>query len=314
MKIGTTASIENEAKNSFDSSLAQVLNAKGRFIDETYNDGTMMKKIPSTYNYMFFVREGKIRIAGTFVGENSVIEKGNFFILSCDQECRITVEEKAHLVVFKFISIIFPYSIPFFQELAKKKDNSYKFTSLPINSSLENLLQVVSNELQSGFGDYHFHQYCHGLLYIIFRQTYSPEQLLSIYYNIIGENLEFRSKVLQNYPQARNVHQLADLVGMSKTAFFNAFSQEFGMNAKKWLIEKKKDYILMNIVDPSVTVKELMFRCGFNTPSNFTRFFLQNFHCTPTFAVKNKDKLAPEIYNSTKNLDLAKDNTIIIGI
>jgi len=272
------------------------LNNKTKFMDSTFASGCVLDKKSGTFNYMFFVRSGSLHLKAPFIKNKNEIGPGNFFILSCDQECTITVSQETHVVILKFISIVFGYSVSFFQELAEEKTGTYEFTILPINNNLNDLLSLVSNFLNKGFGNDHFHKYTNGLLHVILRNSYSKEDLIKIYYNIVGKKIDFRNKVLQSYPKAHSVKEFAELMGMSRSAFVKSFTDEFGTNAKSWLAQKKKEFIRLNLSDPNITVKSLMFRCGFDTPSNFTRYFQQNFKCTPSYAIKNKDKFTSPVY------------------
>src|SRR5574344_246002 len=304
--------LAKEENNSLNTDSAQIINAKGRFFDRTLPVGTILKKVSTTYNYTFFIMSGSVHLEAIYACDNSHIEAGQFFIISCDQEFEMTMEKEVHLIIFKFISVVHHFNIPFFQNLDKLKTGPYVFTTLPINSNLDIMLKFISHGLNSNLECYYFHRYCHGIYSMILRDTYSLEDNMKIHYNIIGKNLSFRRKILQNYPKAYNVNELASIVGMSKTTFFKNFSEEFGMNAKEWLVQKKKDFIIMNLADPTVTVKMLMFRSGFDTPSNFTRFFHQNFHCTPSYAVKNRDKFAPQIHFEAPVSQKNKEERIII--
>jgi len=291
---------EDEDRRS--SSGTQILNTQARFTAEVWKKGCVIEKSPGFYNFMYFVVDGVFQLNASFISEDEIIRAGHFFILSCDQTAKITIVEESHLILFKFASVISPYNIPFFKDLSmKKKDHPYKFTILPISQSLTSLLKLISNGLHSNWEGYHFHLYCHGLLNIAMRQAYTSEQLLSIFYHIIDDRLEFRSRILQNYPKAHNVNELIGLMGMSKATFLKIFTEEYGMSPKMWLKENKKKFVLINLAIPDITVKDLMFRCGFHTPSNFTRFFQQHFNCTPSYAITHKEKFIPQTYFNTRD-------------
>ena len=272
------------------------INTKTKFIDRTLPSECVLEKKPGTFNYMFFVISGSLELKASFAENKNQIGTGKFFIISCDQECSITVCRKAHLVILKFNSVVFDYGVSFFQELGEEKVEPYEFTILPISNNLNDFLCFVSNWLEKGIESHHFHKYSHGLLNVILRKSYSKEDLIKIYYNIVGKKIDFRSKVLQTYPKAHNVKELAVMMDMSRSAFVRSFMEEFGTNAKSWLAEKKKEFIRLNLSDPGISVKSLMFRCGFDTPSNFTRYFQQNFKCTPSYAIKNKEEFISPVY------------------
>lgn len=299
-----------EDRNRTSSFPTQVLNPQSKFVFEIWPKGNVIKKEPGIFNFIYFVINGIFKISASFIDGETIIPSGHFFLLSGEQTCKINVEEECHLIIFKFTSIISPYNIPFFQNLStkKKKSHPYQFTTLPINKSLTYLLKVISNGLHSNLEEYHFHLYCHGLLNIALRKTYSSDELLSIFYNIIDDRLEFRSKILQNYTKAHNVNELVNLMGMSKQTFLKAFEKEYGTDVKQWFTENKKKFVLMNLAIPDISVKDLMFRCGFHTPSNFTRFFQQHFKCTPSYAIIHKEKFISSVYSNVRNTQKKKQS------
>jgi AraC-like DNA-binding protein len=278
-----------------------------KFIDVALSKDSIMNKKQGIHNFIFFVISGEVEIHDDLSKNVHRIQEGYFYILSCDQECKIIVLNTTHILIMQFASIIEESNINYFQKLSvHKRSTPYVFTVLPINVRLTELINLIVDGLKAGMECFQFHLYCEGILLIMLRKLYDDEQLLGVFYKVIGERLDFRSKVLQNYTHIHTVKQFAELLSMSKSTFIKTFQDEFGSNVKVWLTEKKKDFIMKTLSDPTITVKDLMFRCGFDTPSNFTRFFKQNFNCTPTYAIENKRDF---ILENNRSTDLELSNT-----
>jgi AraC-like DNA-binding protein len=293
----------------------ETVNEQVKFIDVTLSEESVLKKKRGLHNFVFFVLSGALSITEQKRHQlENHMPAGYFAVLSCDQECELKVVEEVHLVVLQFISITEPENINFFQGLSKKKlDYDYKFTPLAMNFRLEELIHLISDGLKSGLGCMPFHAYCEGLLFVLLRNMYEEGEIIQALYNIIGRRMDFRNKVLHNYNEIHSVQQFASEFGMSKNTFMKTFREEFGVKFKKWLLDKKKDSILLHLSDTTITVKELMFRCGFDTPSNFTRFFKRNFHCTPTFAIANKyEVIRDNIHSSDLEMDDPR-RTVLLG-
>jgi len=98
----------------------------------------------------------------------------------------------------------------------------------------------------------------------------------------------FKKFVLENYMKVKTIEQLISMMHIAKSTFYKRFSKEFGLSAQQWIINKKKECILLNSTQSNMTVKSLMYKSGFDTASNFTRFCKSNFGCTPTELLENR--------------------------
>ncbi len=76
--------------------------------------------------------------------------------------------------------------------------------------------------------------------------------------------------------------QLADIVGMTPTAFSRFFKQHTGKNLSEYIIDIRLGHAARCLVDTSDSVSEICWNCGFNTLSNFNRLFRKRKGCSPT--------------------------------
>lgn len=78
------------------------------------------------------------------------------------------------------------------------------------------------------------------------------------------------------------LEQLADLVGMTPTAFSRFFKQRTGKNLSEYIVDIRLGHAARLLVDTTNSVSEICWDCGFNTLSNFNRLFRKRKGCNPT--------------------------------
>jgi AraC-like DNA-binding protein len=78
------------------------------------------------------------------------------------------------------------------------------------------------------------------------------------------------------------LEQLADLVGMTATAFSRFFKLRTGKNLSEYIVDIRLGHAARRLVDTTDSVSEICWTCGFNTLSNFNRLFRKRKGCSPT--------------------------------
>lgn len=78
------------------------------------------------------------------------------------------------------------------------------------------------------------------------------------------------------------LEQLANLVGMTPTAFSRYFKQRTGKNLSEFIVDIRLGQAARRLVDTTDSVSEICWTCGFNTLSNFNRLFRKRKGCNPT--------------------------------
>ena len=75
--------------------------------------------------------------------------------------------------------------------------------------------------------------------------------------------------------------ELADLVGMSPSAFSGFFKRHTGRTVSDYLIDIKLGNAARLLVDTSKSISEICYESGFNNLSNFNRIFKARRGVTP---------------------------------
>ena len=75
---------------------------------------------------------------------------------------------------------------------------------------------------------------------------------------------------------------LADIAGMSPSAFSRFFKLHTGRNLSEYIIDIRLGYASRKLVDTARSISEISFECGFNNLSNFNRIFKRKKGCAPS--------------------------------
>ena len=94
----------------------------------------------------------------------------------------------------------------------------------------------------------------------------------------------------QNYRYEIRLPQVADIAGMSPSAFSRFFKLHTGRNLSEYIIDLRLGYASRMLVDSTHSIAEISFQCGFNNLSNFNRIFKKRKGCSPSEFRENYHK------------------------
>lgn len=98
----------------------------------------------------------------------------------------------------------------------------------------------------------------------------------------------------QNYKEEIRLSVLADLAGMTPTAFSRFFKLRTGKSISDYVIDVRLGHATRMLVDSTMSIAEICYDCGFNNISNFNRIFKKK--------KGNSPKVFREIYQHHKIL------------
>lgn len=102
--------------------------------------------------------------------------------------------------------------------------------------------------------------------------------------------LKVKNYISNNYMDEIRLATLANLAGMSPSAFSRFFKLHTGRNLSDYIIDMRLGYAGRMLVDTSKSVAEICYACGFNNLSNFNRIFKKKKNCSPTEFRENYHK------------------------
>ena len=99
-----------------------------------------------------------------------------------------------------------------------------------------------------------------------------------------------RSFIDQHYRDEIRLNQIADIAGMSSSAFSRFFKLHTGRNLSEYIIDLRLGYASRMLVDRTNSIAEIGYSCGFNNLSNFNRIFKKRKGCSPSEFRENYHK------------------------
>ncbi|WP_302568196.1 helix-turn-helix domain-containing protein [Culturomica massiliensis] len=171
-------------------------------------------------------------------------------------------------------------------------DVHYDFTPLEIRHPLNEFIDLLVFCLKSGMNCAHLHEIKHKEFFLYLRGFYTKEEIVQLFFPIMGKKSKFKDMVLKNYTKAENVEELIELLKMSKNAFYAKFSKEFGMSPRQWMLKQIRHQVFIKAAIPNITIKELMDLFNFDSPVQFNRFCMREFNCTPGELIKQQQEVS----------------------
>ena len=90
------------------------------------------------------------------------------------------------------------------------------------------------------------------------------------------------SEVMEaNYTYNLSLEEFAKISARSLTAFKNDFMEAFKTTPGKWLVQRRLEYARMLLSDSKKNINEIVYECGFESPTHFSRVFKSKFGVAP---------------------------------
>ena len=94
--------------------------------------------------------------------------------------------------------------------------------------------------------------------------------------------LKVKDFISKNYMDDLRLPALADMAGMSPSAFSRFFKMHTSRNLSDYIIDIRLGYASRMLVDTVKSISEICYDCGFNNLSNFNRIFKKKKGCSPS--------------------------------
>jgi AraC-like DNA-binding protein len=102
--------------------------------------------------------------------------------------------------------------------------------------------------------------------------------------------LKVKNFIAKNYMDEIRLSTLAEIAGMSPSAFSRFFKLHTGRNLSDYIIEQRLGYASRLLVDTTDSIAEISYKSGFNNLSNFNRVFKKRKGCSPSEFRENYHK------------------------
>nr|WP_321376719.1 helix-turn-helix transcriptional regulator [uncultured Bacteroides sp.] len=157
-----------------------------------------------------------------------------------------------------------------------------KCLALPIKYSLKYFLEFFHQSYSlSGFNISELDEWKQNGLFLVLKNSYSIQELTVFFSPVLGKNMDFKEFVYANYKSVRNLQNFADLAKCSLSVFCREFKKNFGESAYQWMLNRKSQFVLQDILNTSIPFQELADRYQFSSQAHFTKFCKQKYNQTP---------------------------------
>ena len=88
-------------------------------------------------------------------------------------------------------------------------------------------------------------------------------------------------EINKNYDKELTLDHLAEIAGMTPTAFSRFFKQRTGRTLSEYIIDIRLGHASRKLVDTTMAISEICYQCGFTNITSFNRIFKAKKGCTP---------------------------------
>lgn len=234
-------------------------------------------------SYMLFILEGEMIINNSGYAERC-ISAGEFIFLAQSHEIDGYAVTDGRILLLAMEgnvrSLCDKYTLESYAKLCP--DIKYRFEPLSIKHPLDLFIKLLTTYLENGVNCTHLHELKQKELFILMRTIYTRDELTALFYPIIGHEMSFREKVLQQYKNVQTIRELAEYIGISLSPFMRKFKKEFGMPPYKWILQQRANQIRHRLLSNETTINDIIIEFNFNSPAHFNTFCREQFGCTPT--------------------------------
>ena len=156
------------------------------------------------------------------------------------------------------------------------------FYSLSICPPLRHVLDSICFYLKQKVQCSHMHELKQKEIFMVFGTFYNRTDMAHFLMPITGRDPNFKSFVLENYLQIRNIKQFAQLYHCSERSFNRKFKSCFHDTPYNWILNQKTRHIKGQLANRNIPISEIARTFHFASPSHFTTYCKKRLGITPS--------------------------------
>lgn len=226
---------------------------------------------PDETNRLLFVRSGSFVISSIERTDYSV-EQSNLIFCSRAYRYTIVADSDVQLLIARFVTGNLTEGETYRSVATEVAKISYRFTAVPVLDVMEQFAASVEFYLAQGVNTMSMHRAKIEEMFVIFRHFYDREIYLRTFYSLLNNTTSFRTLVINNAPNAKNVEMLAKMCGHSLSHFKLLFGQYFDQTPYVWMQQNRAIEISELLHDTSIPIKSIIKKYGFTSHGHFSLF------------------------------------------
>lgn len=228
---------------------------------------------------ILFLLEGSFGLK--YNGEHVALQAGDMLFVRRGSLCMAKFWEASRMIIAVFEKVKESCGKSALKHLNRVKVGSAEPVRLRICGKLRKFLEMQLSYLEDGINCMWFHEIKLKELFWILKFYYPQEELAAFLRPVIGNNPDFRQRVLENYRKVGGVEEFAVQCGMSLSAFKKKFMEEFDESVAKWMRRRLNERIVHLLSEKHSSIKEIAMELNFSSPAHFSRYCKNNLGCSP---------------------------------
>lgn len=256
----------------------------------TMKAGEIMKLNNKTASHFIFVLSGGITISFNQYKNRPVLENEMFFLFK-NNHFNWKASADTTLLLSGYNTATFPCTNAKAGVLYNVKANiQFKCCGMVMKDEVRIIVNQMKYYLESGINCHHMYLLKYKELYLIFKHYYTYEEIVQVFYLSLKNDPFFSDQVLENYQKVKTVKELANLLGYGIKTFEKLFKENFDDSPYQWMQKRKALHILQKLMNPGISLKQIMYDFKFTTSSHFNFYCKQHLGASPTqIRSNNKD-------------------------
>lgn len=230
---------------------------------------------------ILFILSGKMLVSSIDFKHNMTLSEGMLFLPPGNQYELLAVEPSVFVkceITKNVLKKVSQWLAPLSESNIEEERSRI---ILPVKYNLKCFLDFFLHYESCGLNINEICEWKQDGLFLVLKNSYSKKELADFFSPILGEDMDFKEFVYANYDSVKNLQEFADLAKCSLSVFCREFKKNFGESAYQWMLKRKSQFVLRDILSTSIPFQELADKYQFSSQAHFTKFCKQWYNLTP---------------------------------